>query len=338
LPPQHPKERVEEIACKEGMVIPWNLPEFRLLAHEQHADGSLSLTVRAKTDHAPCPSCQHRCDQVHDCRPRVKRDVTLREYQVQWIVLKRRFRCRQCGRTFTEPESACGWRRRTTVRLREAIGKQSLTQTMAQVARSIGIGPRFARDGFTNLVGPPLKQRGLEKEQEKPLPTPTFLGIDEFAVRNGHRDATILCDLSARKVLDVSLGRKLEEVIPLLKRLSQPENVKAVSMEMSASFRPAVQCCLPHAQIVVDHVHVIQHVMKAFRKVVSSWAHKREGHILLCRAPHLFWCAHEDLTEEQRHEGDHIASCLPALAIAWMRKEALRTWYATSTVETAESG
>jgi hypothetical protein len=27
---------------------------------------------------------------------------------------------------------------------------------------------------------------------------------------------------------------------------------------------------------------------------------------------------------------------LPALAIAWMLKEALRTWYATSTVETAE--
>jgi transposase len=41
-------------------------------------------------------------------------------------------------------------------------------------------------------------------------------------------------------------------------------------MDMSASFRPAVERCLPHAQIVVDHFHVIQHVMKAFRKTVSS--------------------------------------------------------------------
>jgi transposase len=35
-------------------------------------------------------------------------------------------------------------------------------------------------------------------------------------------------------------------------------------MDMSASFRPAVQLCLPKAHIVVDHFHVIQHVMKAF--------------------------------------------------------------------------
>jgi len=136
---------------------------------------------------------------------------------------------------------------------REAIGKNTLTQTVAQVARRFRVGPRFARDCFTDLITPALKQRGLEKEQEKPLPTPTFLGIDEFAVRKRHRDATILCDLTKREVLEGSLGRRLEEVIPLLSRLSQPERVKAVSMDMSASFRPAVQCSLPQAQIVVDH-------------------------------------------------------------------------------------
>jgi transposase len=212
LAPQHIKERVCEIVREEGIVIPLNLPEFRLLAQDQHEDGSLSLTVMARTDSAQCPNCQQICDQVHDCRPRVKRDVSLRDYPVRLIVLKRRFRCRRCVRTFTEPDRACGRRRRTTVRLCEAIGKQTLTQTVAQVARSFCIGPRFARECFTHLVGPALKKRGLDKEQEKPLPTPTFLGIDEFAVRKGHRYATILCDLSKRVVLEVSLGRKLEEV------------------------------------------------------------------------------------------------------------------------------
>jgi len=72
--------------------------------------------------------------------------------------------------------------------------------------------------------------------------------------------------------------------------------------------------------------------------VVSAWVHRREGQILLHRKQHLFLRAHEELTEKQQHERDHIASCLPALAIAWMLKEALRTWYATSTVETAENG
>lgn len=121
-----------------------------------------------------------------------------------------------------------------------------------------------------------------------PLPTPRFLGIDEFAVRKGHRYATILCDLQDRHVLEVCLGRKLEEVSALLKRLATPEKVKAVSMDMSAPFAPAVRTCLPHATIVIDHFHVIQYVMKAFRQVVSGWAKRREGQILLHRKQHLF--------------------------------------------------
>ncbi|HEU5378329.1 MAG TPA: ISL3 family transposase [Ktedonobacteraceae bacterium] len=332
------KEDVEEIAYEERIVIPLSLPEFRLLAQEQHEDGSLSVKVMAKRDHAACPHCQQHCTHIHDCREHAKRDVSLREYQVKLIVLKRRFRCRQCQRTFTEPDVACGRRRRTTMRLREAIGKQTLTQTVTHVAQSFQVGPRFVRDCFNSLLSPALCQRGLEQEQEKPLPTPSFLGIDEFAVRKGHRYATILCDLTEREVLEVSLGRRLEDVVPLLQRLRHPEHVKAVSLDMSASFRPAVEECLPQAQIVVDHFHVIQHVMKAFRKVVSSWAHKKESQILLYRKQYLFLRAHEALTEQQQQERDLIASRFPALALAWMLKEALRLWYATSTVETAEQG
>jgi hypothetical protein len=50
------------------------------------------------------------------------------------------------------------------------------------------------------------------------------------------------------------------------------------------------------------HIHIIQHVMKAFRKIVSSWAHKKEGMIPLHRKQHLFLRAQEDLTEEQAQE------------------------------------
>ncbi|GHO76526.1 hypothetical protein KSD_42970 [Ktedonobacter sp. SOSP1-85] len=140
----------------------------------------------------------------------------------------------------------------------------------------------------------------------------------------------------AGQVLEVCYGRRLEDVIPLLQRLAAPEQVEAVSMDMSTSFAPAVRTCLPHAQIVVDHFHVIQHVMKAFRKVVSAWAHKKEGQILLYRKQHLFLSAQENLSPDQQKERARIASHLPDLEEAWQLKEALRTWYATATTETAE--
>jgi len=182
-----------------------------------------------------------------------------------------------------------------------------------------------------------LKEKGLNLDEQQSLDTPEFLGIDEFARRKGHVYDTILCDLGARQVLEVSAGRKLDEVTTLLERLREPDAVKAVSMDTSASYRPAVQLCLPKAHIVVDHFHVMQHVMKGFKKVLQSWAHKKEGKPLLEGKQFLFLRAQEDLSEQHAQERTLIGEQLPVLELAWQLKEELRTWYATSTMTTAAS-
>ena len=76
-----------------------------------------------------------------------------------------------------------------------------------------------------------LAKRGLSLEESGPLPTPRFLGSDEFARRKGHCYDTILCDLDARTVLEVSAGRKKDEVVGVLERLSDCDGVEAVSIE-----------------------------------------------------------------------------------------------------------
>jgi transposase len=63
-----------------------------------------------------------------------------------------------------------------------------------------------------------------------------------------------------------------EDVVRLLERLTDCNKVEAVSMDMSESFRGAVQLCLPRARIVADHFHVIQHVGKAVTKVLGRLA------------------------------------------------------------------
>jgi transposase len=92
---------------------------------------------------------------------------------------------------------------------------------------------------------------------------------------------------------------------------------------------------LPKAQIVVEHFHVIQHVMKGFKKGLSSWAHTKEGKPLLEGKQHLFLKAKEDFTVEQAKERAQLGEHLPLLEMAWQFKEELRAWYATATVATA---
>jgi hypothetical protein len=84
--------------------------------------------------------------------------------------------------------------------------------------------------------------------------------------------ASIACGFSPT-VLFLILARAVEGIGGAL--------MVPVSMDMSAPYRPAVQLCLPKALIVVAHFHVIQHVMKGFKKVLQSWAHKKEGKPLL---------------------------------------------------------
>ena len=58
----------------------------------------------------------------------------------------------------------------------------------------------------------------------------------------------------------------------MLERLSDCDAVEAVSMDMSHSFREAVQLCLPRARIVADHFHVIQHIGTALKQAqLDAW-------------------------------------------------------------------
>lgn len=340
MPSQHiiPVQSQVESKQPEGILVPLDLPELKIVKQEVQTDGSIEVHVRALTDREACPRCRNICVKVHDTRMRAKRDIDLRNYQIRLILYKRRFRCFACQRKFTEPDSICGRYKRTTKRFRDDLAKRTVQQPIAHVAQAAEVGPRFVQECFESLLQEKFAKEGRVLDETSKLSTPRFLGIDEFARRKGHRYDTILCDLDARTVVEISEGRKLEDVQKLLERLSDPDKVEAVSMDMSASFRPAVQLCLPKAKIVVDHFHVIQHVMKAYKKIISSWAHKKEGKSLLQGKQYLFLAAKEDLTEEQAEDRSKIGAALPLLEAAWKLKEALRTWYATATAATAAQG
>lgn len=329
------EQGVREPEPNQGIIVPLDLPEFEILSQSIGSSESIEVHVRAKQESVACPRCGEESCKVHDTRKRIKRDMRLGAYQVYLVVHKRRFRCVTCGKPFTESDHACGRYKRTTERLRDHIAKQACQRPLTHVAQEVEVGPRFVHGCLQSWIEEKLKKKGRTLDEQTKLPTPQILGIDEFALRKGHHYDTILCDLESRDVLEVGDGRKKEEVIILLERLSNPDAVKAVSMDMSASFRPAVQEALPKAQIVVDHFHVIQHIMKAFRKVVSSFAHKKEGMILLHKKQHLFLRGSEDLNQEEIQERERIGARLPLLEKAWQLKEALRAWYATATVADA---
>src|SRR5437588_3032827 len=89
------------------------------------------------------------------------------------------------------------------------------------------------------------------------------------------------------------------------------------------------------ARIVADHFHVIQHVNKALNKVIGRWAKKAEGKQALEGQRYLFLRNQEDLCAEDEQSRATQASTFPEIGRAWLLKEALRTWYASTEASTA---
>ncbi len=171
-----------------GIVVPLALPGLRVVRQRRSAVGELEVTVIGTLTRATCPRGGRVSAQVQDVRSRRKQDVALGACPVARVLRKRRFRCLGCQRAFTEPDAAGGWRRRTTVRLREQLGEQACTHPVAQVAAAHGVGPRLVRAGLEEVAEQRLREDGRTLDEAAPLPTPRFLGIDEFARRKGRRD------------------------------------------------------------------------------------------------------------------------------------------------------
>jgi transposase len=325
-------------ATQQHILVPLGLPGFQILGQTLSEEGGLEVSILSSADRAACPRCGRVSPKQHDRRLRRKRDMPLAGRQISLLLVKRRFWCLTCRRAFTEPDTICGWRRRTTARLRETIGVQACSRPITHVAAELDVGPRLVQTCLETVALARLTKQGRTLDARAPLPTPRFLGLDDFARRKGQRYATILCDLERRRVLDVVVGRTQTQVCPLLERLDEPDRVEAVSMDMSGSFREAVQLCLPGARIVADHFHVVQHVGKALAQVLGRCAHSQEGRAALKGQRHLFLRAAEDLEPEEAVARAQLAASFPDLDAAWRHKEALRRWYASASALDAAAG
>ncbi len=64
-----------------------------------------------------------------------KQDLGADGKRVVLLLNRRRFRCRECDKVFTEPDDICGWRRRATARFRRYLREQAGDQSMKRIAR-----------------------------------------------------------------------------------------------------------------------------------------------------------------------------------------------------------
>lgn len=220
------------------------------------------LNVEATRGSARCPACHRRSRHVHSHYARHIADQPIgdRRVAIRWRV--RRFRCRvaECPRrTFAEqlPRLAARYARRSA--------------PLEAQAQDIGLtlggrpGERFARRRAIRISRTTL----LRLVRRLPLPdagAPTALGIDDFALRRGHRYGTVVVDLQAHRVVDVLPERTAETVVEWMAAREPPE---VVCRDRGGAYADAARQAAPAATQIADRFHLACNGGAALERVLA---------------------------------------------------------------------
>ena len=134
--------------------------------------------------------------------------------------------------------------------------------------------------------------RGLNKRNLDDL---TDISLDEKSVFDGHNYITILSDPIQKRVIDIIMGRKKEDVEELFySTLSskQRSKMRNVTMDMWQPFMSCVQDLIPQASIVHDNFHIMKYLNKGVdetrkQKVKTNQELKKTKYVFLKKPSNL---------------------------------------------------
>ena len=85
---------------------------------------------------------------------------------------------------------------------------------------------------------------------------PEAIGIDEFKGNaGGNKFQVAITDLKSHKVIDIISARSEEAIYNFFKNISNTNNVKLVTMDLSMFFKNIIQDIFPKAKIIADTFH-----------------------------------------------------------------------------------
>ena len=245
---------------EKDIAIHLKCQSYECKTYTVNLEGTESVLIfesKQKTEDVLCPYCGGK---VHICELTNKhlRDMPIWSGVSQDICFQcHRYRCVECGKKHTEDiplqypgtritERAAKWIQTLLLNKVSIRNIQKITHIHWETIRNIHIASM---------------EKTLEKHTEDLKAAgyhPQFLAVDEFAIHKGHTYATCVMDLETGEVLWVGNGRSKEDFRRFFDEVEPSfiANVKAVAMDMNASYHLLVKEYLPEAKIVYDRYHM----------------------------------------------------------------------------------
>ena len=243
--------------AKAQVTIPLEIPEVRVLKSELDKAGELIITVESTKETTVCRRCGRVIEKFHGYDKWMKvRYLPVFGHPTYLRYRPKRFRCEYCdGQPTTsqrldwhEPNSP------NTFAYEQHVLLQLVNTTVTDVSRK----EQLAYDTILGIVDRHI-QAEVDWSQHTALGT---LGMDEIALKKGHRDYVVIVTARLKNGRVVLLGvlenRQKETVVEFLRSI--PERLKrsivSACCDMYEGFTEAVREELSHVRLVIDRFHV----------------------------------------------------------------------------------
>ena len=247
--------------------------------HVDTTAAQITLLVRSTQTSVPCPLCATPARRIHSRYARTLADLPWADYRVRLQLRVRKWFCRNgsCRRhIFTErlPTVTTPWARRTLRLAQRFVALGVALGGKAGVRLSQQWGLAVSRNTLLRL---------LRRLPVPSLPTPTVLGVDDFALRKRQTYGTILVDLARRQPVALLPDRTADTVAQWLR---EHPGVEVIARDRSSAYAEGARQGAATATQVADRFHLLQNLREALDQVFLTHSPVLDAvNATLCQPP-----------------------------------------------------
>ncbi|NER31785.1 MAG: ISL3 family transposase [Symploca sp. SIO1C4] len=236
--------------------IPLDLADVRVLEVSKTEEGYWLIRIESTLNDTTCKKCGRQIIHFHGFdSPLRLRHLPLFDVPVFVELQPKRYRCPFCAKNPTTTQRLSWYKLRSpnTKPYEEWLLRLLINSTVADVARKLCI----SEETVTGVL-----ERWIERKVDwSKFEQLKVVGVDEIALKRGHRDFVVLVTTptpTGIQVLAVLPDRKQQTVANFFTSIPKPlkKTIQRICTDMYRGFVSAAREQLPWAKIVVDRFHV----------------------------------------------------------------------------------
>jgi len=309
---------------KPQVTIPLDLPEVQVLKSEINKAGELIITVESTKETTVCKRCGKVIRKFHGYDDWVKvRYLPVFGRPTYLRYRPKRYRCEYCDGHPTSSQHL-DWHEPNSPNA-FIYEQHILLQLVNATLEDVAVKERLSYDSVLGILERHIRDK-VDWSQYVRLDR---LGLDEIALRKGHRDFVTIVTSRLKNgrmvILAVLADREKDTVVEFLRSIPQrlKKTIESACCDMYEGYTEAIREELPGVRLVIDRFHItrayrdgLEHVRKTelrrLKKELSAQEYERlKGSMWALRKEK------QDLTPEEHRTLGRLFRLSPNLKIAY---------------------